>query len=163
DAELLDRFVREKDAVAFEAIMRRHGPLVLRAARRILGREQDAEDVFQATFLVFSRKAASLRKKESLGAWLSGVAARLALRARLKARRRATHEIAAAARATEMPREEPVISEAEAALEEELAKLPEKYRAVLILSYVQGLTRDEAAERLGLTPANVKKRLERGR
>src|SRR6185295_18540496 len=63
DAELLDRFVREKDAVAFEVIMRRHGPLVLRVARRILGREQDAEDVFQATFLVFSRKAGSLRKK----------------------------------------------------------------------------------------------------
>jgi RNA polymerase sigma-70 factor (ECF subfamily) len=163
DTELLDRFVREKDAVAFETIMRRHGPLVLRVARRVLGREQDAEDVFQATFLVFSRKAGSLRKKETLGFWLCGVASRVALRARAKARRRAAHEVAIATRAAEAAQEEPVISEAEAALEEELSRLPEKYRSVLVLSYVQGLTRDEAARQLGLTPANVKKRLERGR
>jgi RNA polymerase sigma factor (sigma-70 family) len=163
DAELLDRYVCARDTVAFEAILRRHGPLVLRVCRRVLGREQDAEDAFQATFLVFSRKAASLRKKESLGAWLYGVASRLAVRARLKARRRATHEAAVAARAAEASTSQPVISEAEAALEEELQRLPEKYRAVLVLAYVQGLTRDEAAQFLGQTPANVKKRLERGR
>src|ERR1700736_4687348 len=77
DARLIDRFVRNKDETAFEALMRRYGPMVLRVCQRILGQAQDAEDAFQATFLVFSRKAASLRDRGAVGPWLFGVAARV--------------------------------------------------------------------------------------
>ena len=90
DAELLGRFVARSDEAAFEALLRRHGPMVLRVARRALRSEADAEDVFQATFLLLARKAASIRKRESLASWLHGVARRLALRASAdRARRRA--------------------------------------------------------------------------
>src|SRR5262249_52268499 len=87
DRELVQRFAERRDEAAFEALVGRHGAMVLGVCRRVLGHEQDAEDVFQATFLVLSRKAASLVRKEAVGPWLFGVAHRLALRARQQARR----------------------------------------------------------------------------
>ncbi len=161
DAQLLERFVRMRDEAAFEALIQRHGPMVLRVCRRALGHAQDAEDVFQATFLLLSRKAASLRDRAGVGSWLFGVASRLARKARTAARRRAAHEARAPMRIPGSA--DPSLAETQALLDEELALLPEKYRSVLILCYLQGLTRDEAAGRLGLSLAGVKKRLERGR
>src|SRR5437899_1809237 len=81
DAAVLERFVRDADDTAFATVMRRHGPLVWSVCRRVAGHEQDAEDVYQATFLLLARKARSIRKRGSLGSWLYGVAYRLALRA----------------------------------------------------------------------------------
>ncbi|HEY3997362.1 MAG TPA: sigma factor, partial [Candidatus Xenobia bacterium] len=85
DALLIDRFVRLHEETAFEALMRRHGPMVFRVCQRVLGQVQDAEDVFQATFLLLSRKASSLRDRGAVGSWLYGVAYRLARKARTAA------------------------------------------------------------------------------
>jgi RNA polymerase sigma factor (sigma-70 family) len=163
DARLIDRFVRQQDQTAFEALMRRHGPMVLRVCERILGQAQDAEDAFQATFLVFCRKAASLRDRRGVGSWLFGVASRVARKARVASRRRVAHEAHAAPRNSSADPPAPSIEDAQALLDEQLALLPEAYRSVLILCYVQGLTRDQVAEQLRLSLAGVKKRLERGR
>jgi len=161
DALLIDRFVQNHDEAAFQALMTRHGPMVLRVCRRILAHDQDAEDAFQAVFLLLSRKAGSLRDRGSVGPWLYGVASRLARKARTAARRRSVHEARAVPRG--QPAADPSLAETQAVLEEEMGLLPEKYRAVLVLCYVQGLTRDRAAEHLGLSLAGIKKRLERGR
>src|SRR5215471_17508739 len=92
DGELLELYATRRDAAAFEALVHRHGPMVLRVCRRVLRNEADAEDAFQATFLVLARKAAALRRQESVGCWLYGVATRLALRARVEAARRHDRE-----------------------------------------------------------------------
>jgi RNA polymerase sigma factor (sigma-70 family) len=149
---------------AFVVLVRRHGAMVLGVCRRLLGHEQDAEDVFQAVFLVLSRKAAALRRKEAVGPWLFGVAHRLALRARLAARKRQDKE----ARADQPgrgddPADELTVREARAVLDEELARLPERDRGPLVLCYLEGLTRDEAARRLGCPLGTLKARLERAR
>jgi DNA-directed RNA polymerase specialized sigma24 family protein len=89
DAELAERFARQRDEAAFEALLRRHGPMVWRQCRRLLRCEQDAEDVFQATFVVFARRASAVRKFASVGPWLFGVASRLAAKSRACSRRRA--------------------------------------------------------------------------
>src|SRR5215471_12304739 len=101
DADLLSRFVARYDEAAFEVLLRRHGPMVLRVARRVLRSEPDIEDVFQATFLLLARKAGSIRKRESLASWLYGVAYRLAVRARAqRGLRRARERKASAMRKT---------------------------------------------------------------
>ena len=92
DGELLDRFVRRQDNGAFETLVRRHGPMVLRTCRRALGNGHDAEDALQATFLVLARKGAAIRNRSSLGGWLYEVAHHLAIRARADAARRVRHE-----------------------------------------------------------------------
>jgi DNA-directed RNA polymerase specialized sigma24 family protein len=92
DRQLVDRFNGQRDEVAFAALVKRHGPMVLRVCRRALGNEHDAEDAFQATFLVLSRKTASLRRRESVGSWLYGVAYRLALKMKAGALRRRSHD-----------------------------------------------------------------------
>src|SRR5215468_10053137 len=92
DGELLERFGARQEEAAFAALLHRHGPMVLGVARRVLRQEQDAEDVFQAAFLLLARKAGSIRKRESVGSWLHGVAHRLALAAKTQAARRQTHE-----------------------------------------------------------------------
>jgi len=135
DVRLLNSYVREQDAQAFAVLMGRYGPLVWRACRRAVGHEQDAEDVFQATFMLLARKAGTIRKSGSLGSWLFGVAHRLALRAKADAARRRLHEERAPAPAAQDPFADVSWRELRAVLDEELARLPDKYRAPLLLCY----------------------------
>ena len=92
DTELLERFVSQEDAAAFEVLLYRHGPMVLRVCRRVLNDPNDVDDAFQATFLILARRAASIRERTVLGTWLFGVARRVAVRARVNARRRNSRE-----------------------------------------------------------------------
>ncbi|HLN28226.1 MAG TPA: sigma-70 family RNA polymerase sigma factor [Gemmataceae bacterium] len=163
DLDLLERFTHEHEELVFETLLRRHGPLVLNVCRRVLQHDQDAEDVFQATFLVLARNARSIRKGASLGSWLYGVAYRLALKAKATAARRRAHE----RRLTQMaPTSSETIRqdiELGPLLDEELHRLPEQYRAPLILCYLEGKTNVEAAGVLGWAPGSMSKRLLRGR
>jgi RNA polymerase sigma factor (sigma-70 family) len=163
DARLLERFVAGADEAAFEALVVRHARSVLRVCNHVLHDPHDAEDAFQATFLILARKAGSLWVGDSLAAWLHRVARRVAVEAnRRKARRRAVEptglDVAAVPAASGEPREAlwPL-------LHEEIDRLPEKYRAPIVLCDLEGLTRDEAAGRLGWRPGTVAGRLARAR
>jgi RNA polymerase sigma factor (sigma-70 family) len=163
DAELLEHFVGRRDEAAFALLVRRHGPMVRQLCLRILQNEQDADDAFQATFLVLCRKAASLDRKQSLGGWLHGVAYRVAQKARIDSARRRKHE-----RRTPAPRvtdalAEISLREAHAILDDELARLPDKFRVPLVLCYLEGLARDQAARELGWSASTFKSRLEQAR
>jgi RNA polymerase sigma factor (sigma-70 family) len=162
DGELLRRHVAG-DKAAFAALLRRHAPMVWSVCRRLLDNEQDAEDTFQAAFLVLLRKAESLRIPHSVAAFLHGVASRIARKAQATAQRRRRHEAQAA-----MPRSsDPFVvveqQELRALLEEELGRLPEKYRAPLVLCYLEGLSYTEAARQLGWRDGTVCGRLARAR
>jgi RNA polymerase sigma factor (sigma-70 family) len=163
DAELLRRFTTHGEEVAFAALVRRHGPLVLQVCQRLLHDPATAEDVFQATFLVLARKASSLRKPEAIGSFLYGVAYRLARRARVEAARRHSRERQCLAAPPADPLAEVSGRELLAVLEGELNRLPSKYRLPLMLCCLQGRTRDEAAEQLGLALRTLQRRLEQGR
>jgi RNA polymerase sigma factor (sigma-70 family) len=163
DTQLLRRYVETNDESAFAAIVRRHALLVLGVCRRVLHDWHAAEDVFQAVFFVLARKAGSIRKQESLGPWLHGVAHRLALKARANAARRHAREAAPERLVTSSPVSDVTWRELRGVLDEELARLPEKYRAPLLLCYLEGQTRDEAATRLHVPLGTLKSRLERGR
>jgi RNA polymerase sigma factor (sigma-70 family) len=163
DRELVQRFAARADEDAFAALLSRHGPMVLRVCRRVLHHLQDAEDAFQATFLVLARKASTLRRQESVGNWLYGVAYRVALNSRAAAARRRAHESRTAPDAPADPLTEISVREAQALLDEELARLPAKYRAPLVLCCLEGLARDEAARQLDWPVGTLKSRLERGR
>jgi RNA polymerase sigma factor (sigma-70 family) len=163
DSELLEHFVTTSDDSAFTVLIERYGPLVLGLCRRMLGSVHDAEDVCQATFLVLARKASSIRKSTALSSWLHGVACRAAGqlkrdRARRQRRERGTH-----APTAKDPAGEVSWREAQTILDEELERLPERYRAPLILCYLDGTTRDEAARRLCLATGTLHARLQRGR
>ncbi len=165
DQELLGRFVQNRDEVAFRALVQRHGQTVLSACRQVLTDPADAEDAFQAAFLVLLKKAKRLAANPApLGGWLYAVAHRLAVRCRADRHRRSARE-AEAARRAERTTEPADLSwrEATDALHEELNALPDKYRLPLLLCGVQGLTRDEAAEQLDTSVGAVRGRLERGR
>ncbi|MBY0522730.1 MAG: sigma-70 family RNA polymerase sigma factor [Gemmataceae bacterium] len=129
DGPLLDNFVSRRDEAAFAELVRRHGPLVLDVCRRVLGNGADAEDAFQATFLVLVRQAGSIRRQESLGSWLYGVAYRTALKARAGAARRRAHETERAVMAAAEPPAEAEWSDLGPIINEEINRLPEKYRA----------------------------------
>ena len=161
DRQLLERFARTGDEVAFGALVQRHGPLVLGVCRRVLGHVQDAEDSFQGTFLVLARKAGQLAWEDSIKNWLHGVAYRVALKARAQGLRRKHKERSAGAPAPGAL--ESSWEDLRSILDQELSALPPKYRAPLLLCYLEGKTRDEAAEELGWTSGSVKGRLERGR
>ncbi|HKB01250.1 MAG TPA: sigma-70 family RNA polymerase sigma factor, partial [Gemmataceae bacterium] len=161
DGDLLKRFRDRRDPAALEAIVRRHGPRVLAACRGVLHDRADAEDAFQATFVILLKRAPSIRDDRALGPWLSGVAHRVALRAEA-ARRRREH-LEAKAPVKRKPEADLLWTEACAILHEELDRLPDLHRQPLLLCYLHGLTRDEAAVELGRTLASVKKSLERGR
>ncbi len=163
DQDLVQRFATQADDNAFAALLARHGPMVLHVCRRVLHHSQDAEDAFQATFLVLARKAASLQRRESVGNWLYGVAYRVALNARAAAARRAAHEARAIANPTGEPLAEISLREAHALLDEEMSRLSERYRAPLVLCCLEGMARDEAARQLGWSLGTLKRRLERGR
>jgi RNA polymerase sigma factor (sigma-70 family) len=163
DADLLARFADRRDEPAFRELVRRHGPLVLGVCRRVAGHAQDAEDAFQAVFVVLARKAGSIRRPELLGNWLYGVAVRVARRAKRAAARRRVRERQVPA----MP--EPPTSPAAdwsdlaAVLDEELVALPEWYRTAVVLCDLQGLSRAEAAARLGVPEGTLSSRLAAGR
>jgi RNA polymerase sigma factor (sigma-70 family) len=163
DGQLLQRFASGRDEGAFSLLVRRHGTMVLGVCRRVLDNEHDAEDAFQATFLVLARQAQSIRKLESVGSWLYGVAYRISLRARSDAaRRRALEE-----QARTMPQQDPFVEaawrELRPVLDEEVDRLPPKYRAPIILCYLEGKTNTEAARELGWTKGTVSGRLARAR
>ncbi|HEV3255739.1 MAG TPA: sigma-70 family RNA polymerase sigma factor [Gemmataceae bacterium] len=166
DGALLGRFISEKDEQAFAALVDRHGPLVLQVCRRVLVNVHDAEDAFQAAFLVLARKAATVRPREALPAWLHGVAHRVALKARsAKVRRLRKSQPLDAPPAD--PRPDPLAElsarEMFSIVDEELRRLPEIYRLPVILCCLQGRSQEEAARQLGWTPGSVRGRLERGR
>jgi RNA polymerase sigma factor (sigma-70 family) len=163
DHELLERFTYQQDGVAFAALIERHGPMVLGVCRRVLGLEQDAEDAFQATFLVLAVKARSIRKRGSLGSWLYGVASRLSLKMRAQAARRRLHERRALPMSPEAADRDRDWAELRPLVDEELQHLPEKYRAPLVLCYLEGKTNADAARELGCATGSMSKRLSRGR
>ena len=129
DRHLLERFIAHKDEAAFAALVERHAAMVLAVARNVLHHRQDAEDVFQATFLVLARRAGSVRKLGSAGSWLHGVAYRLALKARTAAAARHRLESRAPARAPEEAPDDLTWRELSAILHEELERLPESRNA----------------------------------
>lgn len=162
DASLLERFLNRNDEEAFATLVRRHGPLVMGVCRRVLRHSQDAEDAFQAVFLVLARKAASIRNRESIGSWLYEVAFHVAVKARASAARRRERE----RRAAEMPSPQRRADEARLELvlllDEELHQLPDKYRQPLVLCYLQGKTHAQAARELGCPIGSLSRHLARG-
>jgi RNA polymerase sigma factor (sigma-70 family) len=162
DGDLLEIFITRRDEAAFEALMRRHGPMVLGVCRRLLRNEADAEDAFQATFLVLVRKAASIRPRGMVGNWLHGVAHSTALKTRAMSTKRLAKEREAAAR----PKPEAATETWErlhALLDQELKCLPDKYRAPIVLCDLEGKSIKEAAGHLGCPPGTIGTRLARGR
>jgi RNA polymerase sigma factor (sigma-70 family) len=160
---LLERFTSHQDKSAFQALMERHGPMVLAVCERVLRHAQDAEDAFQVTFLVLLRKASSIGNPELLANWLCRVAHRTALKARAKAARRSEYERQVVSRPTPDLLLEVISRERTVVLDQELRPLPEKYRAPLILCYLQGKTNQEAALQLGWPPGSMSALLARGR
>ncbi len=163
DRQLFDRFLAG-DESAFTALVERHASLVMGVCRRVLRDSGEADDAFQATFLVLARKARSLDGRESVAGWLHQTARRTALKLRGLAARRAEIEALAVRDHHEAtPATEASVREVAAILDAELAALPARFREAILLSQVEGLTRDEVALRLGISSAAVKDRLERGR
>jgi RNA polymerase sigma factor (sigma-70 family) len=160
DTQLLDRFISRHDEAAFAALLHRHGPLVLGVCRRVLRDAQDAEDAFQATFLVLVRNAASITKRQSVRSWLYGVAYRIAVKARKRSRRRDTPTRQAVNRSPADPVDEILWRELRPVLDEEIHRLPEKYRAPVVLCYLEGMSYAEAAAELGCSKATIALRLE---
>jgi RNA polymerase sigma factor (sigma-70 family) len=164
DGELLRRFAAGREEAAFAGLVRRHGAMVFGVCRRLLHDLHDAEDAFQATFLLLARRAASVRQPESVASWLYGVAYRVARKARAAAARRPE----VGANPAEPPSPADPVAEAawhelRPVIDEELNRLPEKYRAPLVLCYLEGRTNEEAARLLGWTRGTVSGRLARAR
>ena len=171
DRDLIDRFSGPRTAAAeaaFEVLVTRHGPMVLRVCRNVLGDLDDAQDAFQATFVVLVKQRGAIRKLESVGSWLYGVAARVAARARVDAARRRKAEergirlapgsvmTAGAAEETDLDAFGPVV-------QQEVSRLPEKYRSVVVLCFWEGLTQEQAASQLGVPLGTVRSRMARAR
>jgi RNA polymerase sigma factor (sigma-70 family) len=163
DRDLLRRFVDANDQSAFAALVRRHTPMVFGVCRRCVPTLQDAEDACQATFVVLAGKASRVRWQPSIANWLFTTARRVAHNAQVAARRRARREGRAGVSEVVEPAERMTGRELLAALDEELGKLAPRYREPLVLCYLEGLTRDEAAARLAVPAGTLKTRLERGR
>jgi RNA polymerase sigma factor (sigma-70 family) len=162
DAQLLERFVRLRDETAFGALLHRHGPLVFGVCRKFLYNPHDAEDAFQATFLILARKAGSVAPGSLLGHWLYGVACRVAARARKTALRRAREQSGTDLTAVPDAAENQDLDLAPL-LHEEVCRLPEKYRRPVVLCYLEGKTNEEAAHELHWPLGTVKGRLHRAR
>src|SRR5258708_5590664 len=162
DGQLLDAFAAGEEG-AFEALLKRHGPMVLGVCRRVLRHEADAEDAFQATFLVLFRKAATLRRPEPLSNWLYGVAFRTALNAKSAAAKRRAKEEARRQMAVPQPLAGDAWREVQAVLDQELSGLPEYYRVPIVLCDLEGKPRKDAARQLGWPSGTLASRLVRGR
>src|SRR5271165_3246478 len=163
DGQLLASFIKQKDEAAFEALARRHGPMVFGVCRRVVGNHHDAEDAFQASFLVLARKAASLKQPERLANWLHGVALRTAMKAKtMTAKRRGREK-----QVTEMPEPEAAQQDQwrdlQPLLDQELNGLPENYRLPILLCDLEGKTIKDAAQQLGWPQGSLAGRLARGR
>jgi RNA polymerase sigma factor (sigma-70 family) len=163
DGQLLDRYLTRRDEAAFEALINIHGPMVLGLCRRILRDPSDVEDAFQATFLVLVRKASAIRDRTLLSNWLYGVAFRVATRARTNSLRRRGRETPVASPECAVEPDGPDAWEVGPALDQELSRLPGKFRAPLVLCYLRGQTHDQAAEELRCPVGTVRSRLARGR
>jgi RNA polymerase sigma factor (sigma-70 family) len=163
DGQLLESFINRRDQMAVEGIVRRHGPMVWRVCRRILHNYHDAEDAFQATFVVLVRKATSIMPREMLANWLYGVAHQTALKARATTEKRRTRE----RQQVEMPdtavAEKDHWSDLQPLLDQELSLLPDKYRIVIVLCELEGKTRPEVARQIGVPEGTVASRLARAR
>src|SRR6516162_8732683 len=163
DGQLLEAFISRRDEAALAALVKRHGPMVWGVCRRILRNYHDAEDAFQATFLVLVRKAASIASRELLANWLYGVAQQTALKARTTSANRRARE----RQVMEMP--EPVTTEPDLwsdlqpLLDQELSHLPDKYRVAIVLCDLEGKTRKEAARQLGVPEGTLAARVARAR
>ncbi len=164
DADLLERFRGRREEAAFTLLVQRHGPMVYGICRRVLGEAHGAEDAFQATFLVLVRNAGSIRKRQSLASWLHGVALRIAHKARAKSARQRERERQVLPSAADTdPSEALAARELRAALDEEIARLPDKYRTPLVLCYLAEQTHEQAAAELGWPKSSVTARLARAR
>src|SRR5688572_13489501 len=163
DFELLKRFVEGRDAEAFAQLVHRHAALVWGVCRRILGREADCEDAFQATFLALARQAPRLDRRAPLGGWLHTIAVRIARKALVRSWRPGTSELGADQPGAADVTREVSSRELLRIVDEEIERLPKPLRAPLILCCLEGRTRDEAAEAIGCSLAAVKSRLERAR
>jgi RNA polymerase sigma-70 factor (ECF subfamily) len=180
DAILLERFVRGREEAAFGALVQRHGPRVERVCRRILRDEHDVEDVLQATFLVLARKAAGIPWRDSVSDWLSAVARRLAMNTRSGTARKRGRETTITALGGRRPanvhgslpeKYHPLVEpgleierrDLRSVLDDELLRLPEKYRAPVVLCYLEGCTHEEAARQLGWPAGSMSRRLDRAR
>jgi RNA polymerase sigma factor (sigma-70 family) len=163
DAQLLEAFLARREGAAFEALLRRHGPMVLGVCRRVLRNAHDAEDAFQATFLVLARKAGSVRSREVLASWLYGVAYRTSMKARAMNAKRRTKEREASASARPAALADGRLEELLERLDEELHRLPDKYRAPVVLCELEGRSRREAALQLGLVEGTLSWRLAQAR
>ncbi len=165
DEQLLERFLAHRDETAEEAfaeLVQRHGPMVLGVCRRVLGDAHEAEDAFQATFLVLARKATSVVRREKVANWLYGVAVRTAREARVRARRRSREERVSTPVHVEPP-DEGFPEELRTILDEELARLPARYRGPVVLCELEGLSRPEAARRLDIPEGTLSSRLSRAK
>jgi RNA polymerase sigma-70 factor (ECF subfamily) len=163
DAELLASFIAQKDEAAYEALVRRHGPMVFGVCRRIAGNHHDAEDAFQATFLVLARKASSIRPGDRVANWLHGVALRTALKAKAMTARRRDREKQVMAMPEPEAAQQDHWRDLQPVLDQELSRLPENCRLPILLCDLQGKTLKQAAHQLGWPQGTLAGRLARGR
>jgi TIGR03009 family protein len=164
DRRLLDEFAARRDEAAFAALVARHGPMVLRVCRRVLQHEQDAEDAFQATFLVLARHTGAIRKRDALASWLHGVAYRTAMKAKRSVARRRNHEARLKTRRTDFQSvPPPTWDDVQAILDEEIQRLPDPYRAAFVLCILEGKSGPQAAAELAVQEGTVWSRLTRAR
>jgi RNA polymerase sigma factor (sigma-70 family) len=163
DRHLLESYLSQRDEAAFTALVQRHGSMIYGLALRLLRDAHAAEDVFQATFLILASKAHTIRRQDSVGSWLYGVAHRLAMRVRQTSKRWESDTRSGVPMPPENPEAIVRQRELESVLDEELKELSERLRAPLLLCYLEGQTQDEAARQLGWSKATLRRRLERGR
>ena len=163
DSDLLTRFASYADKVAFELLMRRHGPMVLATCRRMLGNHHDAEDAFQAAFLILARKATRIVRRGAVASWLYQVACRVASRVRADRARQAQLETLTFERMAETEKVEPDLAELWQVLDEEIERLPARHRSAFVLCCLEGMTFAEAARELGCPPGTISSRLTRAR
>jgi RNA polymerase sigma factor (sigma-70 family) len=163
DGQLLRSFIVQRDERAFSELVNRHGRLVLHVCRQVLGHEQDAEDAFQATFMVLAKKAESIRKKDSLSSWLYGVAYRTAMKAKTNAAKRNPPMNWGKPMVPCEPPKEAALRELQTLLHEEVNRLPEKFRVPFVLCCLEGKSQAEAAEQLGWKGGTLGGRLAQAR
>jgi RNA polymerase sigma factor (sigma-70 family) len=159
DHELLERFISNRDEGAFTFLVRRHGPVILRACQRLLGDSHDAEDALQTAFLVLVRQSRSIRRKESVGSWLFGVAQNVALKTRSREAARRIREREAGTKRASGSKDDMATRELRSVLDDEIGSLPEKYRGPVLLCCLEGKSYDKAARELGCPKSSLESRL----